>query len=397
MIKKLKSKAKKIIKRLIGNNKPSNNLPQIKPSSTVRPDKILFHVSAFNYGNAGDALLPIALQDSWKVIDDKIKWKNQLVYPTVDLKLIKEINESKGLIIGGGGLFLKDTNANNHSGWQWPCSTEMLSRIDVPIALFAVGYNRFRGQEDFEPVFKENIIAFAEKSVYLGLRNQGSINAIKSYLPNELHGKLYFQPCMTTYLSKIYKDQINFNKPKENFIAINAAFDRSHLRFGENIGGILTSIAKVLKVLSKTHNIKVYSHMITDEAVVPFLQSYEVKYELIRLSDQHPKKIIEEYIKPKLVIGMRGHAQMIPFGCGTPILSIVSHNKMQWFLDDIGKPEWGVDGLNSNFEDELKLKATESLSNISERINYIEKKQEELYSLSLKNINEGITAIRNHT
>ena len=107
MIKKLKSKAKKIIKRLIGNNKPSNNLPQIKPSSTVRPDKILFHVSAFNYGNAGDALLPIALQDSWKVIDDKIKWKNQLVYPTVDLKLIKEINESKGLIIGGGGLFLK--------------------------------------------------------------------------------------------------------------------------------------------------------------------------------------------------------------------------------------------------------------------------------------------------
>ena len=70
---------------------------------------------------------------------------------------------------------------------------------------------------------------------------------------------------------------------------------------------------------------------------------------------------------------------------------------MQWLLDYIGNPEWGIDVLNSNFEDELKLKATESLSNISERINYIEKKQEELYSLSLKNINEGITAIRNHT
>jgi hypothetical protein len=39
---------------------------------------------------------------------------------------------------------------------------------------------------------------------------------------------------------------------------------------------------------------------------------------------------------------MRGHAGMIPFGCGTPIISLVSHPKMAYFLADIERPEWGV-------------------------------------------------------
>ncbi|MFV9550611.1 polysaccharide pyruvyl transferase family protein [Algibacter sp. PT7-4] len=394
---KLKKKVKKIIKKILGYNKPIGNLPQIKVTKLAKTNKKIFHVSAFNYGNAGDALLPLALQDLWKEVDNKIKWKNQLVYPTVNLNLIKQINKTSGIVIGGGGLFLKDTNANNHSGWQWPCSIEMLSNINVPVALFAVGYNRFRGQDEFEPVFKKNIVAFAKKAVYLGLRNHGSINAVKSYLPENLHSKLRFQPCMTTFLRQIYKNDINFNKKKENFIVINAAFDRSHLRFGENIGDTLSSIARVLKVLSQHYSIKVYSHMLADEAIIPFLQSYKVDFDLVRLSDQHPKKIIEEYIKPKLVIGMRGHAQMIPFGCSTPILSIVSHNKMQWFLDDIGKPEWGVDVLNSNFEKELHEKALQSLENTNDRIDFIENKQNELYKLSLNNIEEGLTAIRNHS
>ena len=200
---------------------------------------------------------------------------------------------------------------------------------------------------------------------------------------------------MTTFLSELYSNEINFTARKQNFIAFNVAFDRSHLRFGENIGNILTDITIVLKELSKIIPLKFYSHMYSDEAIIPFLQSHGVKYELVRLNNTYPKRIVEEYAKPKLVIGMRGHAQMIPFGCKTPILSIISHNKMQWFLDDIGKPEWGVDVLNSNFRNELKSKALESLSDIDNRISYIEKKQKELYLLSLKNVGEGLASIKN--
>jgi polysaccharide pyruvyl transferase WcaK-like protein len=391
-LKKIYNKLKKIISYNDINNKKIAVLPQIKNHSKNKRANTLFHVSAFNYGNAGDVLLPLALQDTWNKFDNSLAWKNQLVYPVVDLKLVNKINKSKAVIIGGGGLFLKDTNANNSSGWQWPCSVDMLSKIKVPLVFYAVGYNRFRGQDEFESIFKDNIVAFAEKAEYIGLRNYGSIEALKNYLPVSLHSKLRFQPCMTTFLSKLYEKDINFNL-KQDFIAFNSAFDRSHFRFGKNIGQILSNIAMALKELSIYCPIKVYSHMLSDESIIPFLQSYNVKFELIRLSDTHPRRIIEEYVKPKLVIGMRGHAQMIPFGCDTPILSLISHDKMKWFLDDIGKPDWGVEVDSPNLKMELINKALESLEQTNERIKYIRKKQKIFYDLSIRNVEEIVRKI----
>lgn len=389
---KIKSLIKRRIKTLVDKNNILNKLPQIKPKNNKDSENKVFHVSAFNYGNAGDVLLPLALQDTWETENSNISWVNQAVYPKVNDTLVNKINQSKGVIIGGGGLFLKDTNANQESGWQWPCSIEMIDKIKVPIVLYAVGYNRFRGQDEFEPVFKDNITAFVKKSVYTGLRNTGSIEAIKKYIPTELHHKLRFQPCMTTFLSELYAAEFDFDT-KHDFIAFNAAFDRSHLRFGENIGKILSDTALVLKDLSAIMPIKFYSHMPSDESIIPFLQSYGVNYEIVRLHDSHPRKIIEAYAKPKLVIGMRGHAQMIPFGCKTPIISIVSHDKMQWFLEDINKPEWGVDVLSKTYKEDLKIRALESLANTNDRIDYITQKQKELYAIALQNVNDGVRAM----
>ena len=362
-----------------------DKLPQLINYPINKDALSLYHVSAFNYGNAGDVLLPVALQDTWQSVTGKINWKNEQVYPTVGLDLVNKINNSKGLIIGGGGLFLRDTNPNKVSGWQWPCSIEMLNKIKVPIVLYAVGYNRFRGQEEFEPFFTENIAALAEKAVYVGLRNHGSIEAIKNYLPEKLHSKLRFQPCMTTFIAQLYNEGFDFDT-KENFIAFNAAFDRSHLRFGENIGNILSDTARVLKEISEIIPLKFYSHMQTDEAMLPFLQSYNVPYELVKLNHKHPRNIIEAYSKPKLVIGMRGHAQMIPFGCKTPIVSIISHNKVQWFLDDIGKPEWGVDVLSKTYRQDLTTIVLESLEKTEERMSFIESKQMEYFDVSRENV-----------
>ncbi len=372
-------------------NLNTNNLPTIKTYITTRKNKIS-HISSFSYGNAGDTLLPIALRDLWHLIQDDITWESKHISSAVTAESIDQINQTKGLIIGGGGLFLKDTNPNNLSGWQWPCSDEMLEKIKVPIILFAVGYNRFRGQDDFDPVFTKSIQGFAKKAEYIGLRNFGSINAIKNYLPENLHDKLRYQPCMTTYLAQLYPTLCDYSN-KENFVAINAAFDRSHLRFGANIGKILSAIAKTAKKLSNYYPIKFYSHMISDEAFIPFLQSYNVKYELVRLINVHPSEIIKAYARPKLAIGMRGHAQMIPFGCNTPVISIVSHNKMQWFLDDIEQPAWGADVLSNTFEKELLSKSIHSLEQFDHNMTYIKDKQVDLYNLSLKNVEVGLNSM----
>lgn len=363
-----------------------NKLPSIIEPASKRMGRggKVAHISAFSYFNAGDTLLPLALQDVFQQ-KQVIKWYPVHVHHVVDDKLIRLLNSTKGIVIGGGGLFLRDTNPNDLSGWQWSCSLEQLGKIEVPLVVFAVGYNKFRKHEEFRPIFREHIRAMADKSVYIGLRNSGSIEEIKKYLPSSSHEKIRYQPCMTTITSEIYPKVTDYEE-KEEFIALNCAFDRSHLRYGENIGQICTDIAKVAKELSKIAPVKYYSHMHTDENILPFLQCYGVPFEVVRLYQTHPREIIRAYAKPSLVIGMRGHAQMIPFGCQTPIVSIVSHNKIQWFLEDIGKPEWGVDVLDTSFQENLFSKTKNVLNNKKEIQNEIRRIQQQLMNTTMENV-----------
>ena len=55
----------------------------------------------------------------------------------------------------------------------------------------------------------------------------------------------------------------------------------------------------------------------------------DIKY--ISLAKMKPKDIINTYTQIDLTIGTRGHAQLISFGCLTPLVSIITHNKLQWF------------------------------------------------------------------
>jgi hypothetical protein len=66
---------------------------------------------------------------------------------------------------------------------------------------------------------------------------------------------------------------------------------------------------------------------------------------------------------------------------------------MQWFLDDIHQPDWGVDVLSESYEVDLKNRIQSSLSNTKSEIEFITQKQKDLFDISLKNANEGLTAM----
>lgn len=340
------------------------------------------HISAFSYGNAGDTLLPVVLRDLFSNTVGVKKWKNCNVHTFVDEKLVKSYNQSDLIVIGGGGLFLSDTMPNDVSGWQWNCSIDALTKINKPLVAFAIGYNRFRGQDDFKPIFTDHLNAFVDKAVFVGIRNHGSIEKLKPYLKtDELRNKLVYQPCMTTLIAKIYADYLQFDK-KEDFVAFNCAFDRQSLRSSDD--SYLKSIAKVALEFSKLTSIKYYSHMPSDEKALPYFDELGIKYELVRLNNV--KQIVECYSKPRLVIGMRGHAQMIPFGCLTPIVSIISHDKMQWFLDDIEHPNWGADVLDPDFEEKLLDASIQAYNNYESRIQNLKIAQEKLWKITTDNL-----------
>jgi len=387
----LKKALRKVKTIFFGENK-FYEIPKIHGAFEAfgNPAYRLSHISAFSYANAGDVMLPLAVRDSFHVIlEQPIDWQGIRLYAEVDHREIALLNNSDAVVIGGGGLFLKDTNRNNKSGWQWACSLDDLDKIKVPLILFAVGYNRFRDQDDFDPIFTKHVNKFIAKSIFFGLRNHGSIENMKRYIEPQYHDKICFQPCPTTILYPLYKDLIDDVKSKMDerpFIAFNCAFDRADLRFGQDSDEKLKAVARVAKRLSTDYHIKYYVHCKPDENFLPYLTEAEVNVEVVNLQGS-PELIVTEYSKPSLTIGMRGHAQMIPFGCQTPILSIISHNKVRWFLEDIDHLDWGSEITSDAFEQDLEDKARYILENKSKIQEEIVEAQAKLLDITIQNLN----------
>lgn len=77
------------------------------------------HITYCAVGNAGDTCLSQCVRKTINANSFNNGWNIRTVNEPVTDELINTINSSKALVIGGGGLFLPDTNKNNISGWQW--------------------------------------------------------------------------------------------------------------------------------------------------------------------------------------------------------------------------------------------------------------------------------------
>lgn len=351
------------------------------------------HVVVDRLGNAGDYILgrsQRALVESSKTEpDDKPSWNIVHVAKEVTTDFIEACNRSSGVIIGGGGLFLRDSNTNEISGWQWPCSVEDLKRITSPVYVMGVGYNRFRGQEEFDARFTESINALVEKSSFFGLRNHGSVRAVRNYLREDLRDKVQFCPCATTVLSRLYT--LPRRREEKPFIAVNCAFDRAGMRYGGRQDEVICALARVLKTLSGSWHIKCYIQCTGDAELLPYLDEAGVAYEKVDLvREMDVEEYLSYYTDPALVLAVRGHAQMIPFGCGTPAVSIISHDKLAWFLEDIGHPEWGVEVSDPDFEEKLLAVSEEMLCRRETICEQIEAAKEKLWNV----LQEDLVQIR---
>lgn len=88
------------------------------------------------------------------------------------------------------------------------------------------------------------------KKCFFGLRNYGSIRAVQNYLRDDLKDKVVYHPCATTVLSKLYElpERTETQNP---FIALNCAFDRAQMRYGDKMDKVMTQIAHVCKNFQK--------------------------------------------------------------------------------------------------------------------------------------------------
>ncbi len=381
MIKKIKSFCERKIKEL-------NNEKYRKSEENFCKSNYLTHITYYKIGNAGDTCLSQCVRKTFEKNNVNSSWKIINVSDEVNDKTINYINNSNGLILGGGGLFLPDTNKNNISGWQWAISKDDVNKINKPIIIFSVGYNYFRGQEP-SPLFTDSLINICEKASFIGLRNNGSVNEVKKLLPDSLKEKVIYQPCTTTLIRKIYSD-LPAKKHGTKNICLNMAFDRSEMRFGKNKEAILNKVAKGIKEIENMgYKIHFAAHVRSDFEFTPYLDKFGIEYTKNDVSAFLPNELFEFYNNMDLVLGMRGHAQMIPFGLNCQIISLGTHEKMKWFLEDIGAPEWHIeltkdtDSLDRRIADTFKAV---HIDNNKETDKKLLQAQDRLWSITQKNL-----------
>lgn len=319
-----------------------------KKESECGEGRVFSHVTYYSVGNTGDTVLSQCVRRCFSGRIEPCSWNIIELDKPVTNATIESINKTSALVIGGGGLFLPDTNENSISGWQWPVSQSQLSAVDVPVLVFSVGYNYFKGQEP-SVVFKNNLVTLCEKADFIGLRNRGSVKAVRELLPIQLREKVIYQPCTTTIIRKIYGAKIEKKKPSK-VIAFNLAFDRSQRRYGEYKEKICTEVAKAAKSIENLgYEIVLVYHCSSDSEIRHYMDEQHVSYKVKDLTFAFPGEVYEFYNKVECVLGMRGHAQMIPFGLNCCIISLGTHDKMRWFLEDIDAVDWYVE-LNNDIQ-----------------------------------------------
>ncbi|MET8635707.1 glycosyltransferase [Streptomyces sp. NPDC004096] len=351
------------------------------------PEDQLAHVAFYmdRQGNAGDKLLPESVRLAFGPDTTGRRWHSVHAHRLFDEPALERVNARKGLVIGGGGLFIPDTMPNGNSAWQWNVPDELLNRIDVPIAVFAVGFNAFDGQSYRAERFRTSLRLLVERSAFFGLRNHGSIEKVRSMLPAHLHDKVRFQPCPTTVARQTvagWQDPAG----RDDTILINAAYDRAGLRFGHDYAYFLAQMAKAVKGLGELAEVQCVAHSLDDEKIAFDLRrEHGISMPVIPMYNFENDEIRALYARTKLVIGMRGHAGMIPFGCGTPIISLISHPKMAYFLSDIERPEWGVSVHDRNLGALLVERARDLLADHAATVADVHGRQQELWKVTEAN------------
>lgn len=304
------------------------------------------HVTYYACGNAGDTVLSACVRQAFRYFFPDSAFELTDVGDAVSEKKISSFNNSSCVVVGGGGLFLPDSNENTISGWQWAINEKQINEIHVPLVLFTIGYNYFIGQEPSE-LFIRNLDCIAEKSSYIGLRNIGSVKTVKALISPESREKISYQPCTTTIIDKLYPDPYGSDH-NTGTVALNIAFDRLQLRLGSNYQEKLEMLASgVRDIYRRGYKIVYVAHCYGDLQFVQYLKKQNIEFKVKDMSTWFPQKVISFYRHVDMVIGMRGHAQMIPFGTGCEIITLGSHDKMKWFLEDIDATDWYID-LNRN-------------------------------------------------
>lgn len=295
------------------------------------------HIFCHRATNLGDIYLRRGTRESFRALYPDAEFTDVETRRLFSDQDVAELNEHDLIVIGGGGLLLRDTFPNAVSDWQLGMTARQLEAIRVPLVVHSIGYNRFRNQEDFSrPLFDDHISTLAWKSSWFTVRNHGSARALRGYVPGQLKDRIRVNPCPSLVFPRAVTDR----RLGTQRVGLLLAGDRLEMRHPD-LPGFAARIRSLMEEISRYADLSVIVHQPHDRWFYEHVEG--VEFSEIDLIGKSPEAAIAAFTSLDTVIGDRGHAQMIPFALGCRIVSLISHDKLGWFLEDVQLPDHGVE------------------------------------------------------
>lgn len=308
------------------------------------------HVYAVNgKSNSGDFFLGPATK--WKfenIIGEDIAWTNYDMRKVTTEKDIEFFNTFDYLILGGGGLLLPDTNPNSVSCWQWAIREELIKKIKPDIYVLSIGYNLFYGQTVCMPnrnsnqetpqrleIFKGNMETLINQSKHFTMRHNGDCEELKKLVSENVHDKINFEFCpVLEYVKEKHHPSFKNDKIYHTF---ELKDDRINRRYHKKtqVKFYTQLLEYVYSLMRDGEKIAVMSHD-GSRSFAHFLQQNGVPFAFLDNSVANEQKIINNYSVVKKLYCMAGHSQMTAHALGVDYFSLIAHDKLEYFLKDVG-------------------------------------------------------------
>ncbi len=372
--------------------------------------KTIWHVGGYNR-NYGDFVLLESMRENLSKISPiplnfvNIDCQSTHFFP----ELIEQLNNKAAmLLIGGGGFIMNRHEDNSLSGWQWSIKNEDIKKIKCPLVVYGIGYNKFHYDErGFKANMNDSLKETLKKARLFSTRNEGTkAELVRRGLED---AKITVIPDPGMFITPL-KIEADFLKQKRMLVGINFVADRPQYTFPPNYE---ESKLEVWDNLIKTceYLIQKYQALIINIDHIPALDSEvnalfkeKLGENYLVLSEElpqiYPPSLVNAhylayiYQQIDLVLGMRGHSNIIAFGMGTPFISIGSHNKNRFFLQEILEEDYLIDLRNykENANCDIIVKKIEKLLNDKEYQKRTAKRRAELKQ-RFDNFNQQIIEI----
>lgn len=315
----------------------------------------VLHIGAFNK-NVGDNIALLNARKSIERIAD-VEWVGLDIADCWSIKsrdsLVHQIKNKarkcKFILVGGGGLIEGPGYSFTATGYKLPFDKHILKEIGVPVIFYGVGFNEFRGREEFDETATKHLKEVIDNCLLFSVRNDGSKEKLLSYVdvdPNKID--VVPDPGLL-YLKNLKIDQ----KIKIDSIAIQPAWNAKAIlnenRFGDSVS--LTNFKNFFKDYpSIPHTLKDFRHFKSIVSKAVFQADYQKLHSTYRF--------LEHYKNYDSVVSLRGHGQLITIGANIPGIYLSTQDKVRDFSYNNGFRAYNVDVKDEDWINKIEYKIT---------------------------------------